>query len=157
MLGRSILTWMTEEDRTIGYVSRASDIDPGRLVDVLSGKARPTDVELNGLSRATGLPVEDLQTEAQAADVGVSTDPLRCYTVAEAALIMHVSQDTVRKEAREGTLAHVILGERALRIPRLALERRLGQAEDPHEEKRAVRRPRRPLSDAPTAPQRSLL
>ena len=118
MLRRSVLNWMYLEERTVGYLSCASDIGASRLVDLLSGDGSATNSELVALAQATSLPVEDMgSTTAVLAD-GAVTDPLRCYTVAEASSILGVSQDTVRKEVKEGALAHVVLGERALRIPR---------------------------------------
>ena len=119
---RTVLTWMHEEDRTVAYLARQTGIEPGRLIDVMAD-TEPTDDEVTALSEAIGIPAGDLRGgEHTDADL---FDPLRCYTVAETAAIMGVSQDTVRSEMRDGTLEHVVIGARSHRIPRWALERRL--------------------------------
>ena len=124
MLGEKLLHWMHEDEHTVGYVSRRTGIDAGRLIDLIVG-AVPTDDEVCALAGwLTGMPVDQLGSEGVAADAS-SDDPLRCYTVADVARILQVSQDTVRKEIKAGLISHVMLGERALRIPRAALEQRL--------------------------------
>ena len=122
---RSLLGWMHKEERTVGYVARRSGIDPGRLLDLFAGSA-PTDEEVAALVELAGIQAEDLRGEdPDRTQREESADPLRCYTVAEAAAIMHVSTDTVRAEMRDRALEHVVIGARARRIPRWALERRL--------------------------------
>ena len=123
-LQKTLLTWMSKEERTVGYVSRTAGIASERLIDLLAAAVAPTDDELDALATATGLPADDLRGDAEVTG-DLATDPLRCYTVAEAASILQVSQDTVRKEIRSRLLHHVVLGERALRIPRYAIEDRL--------------------------------
>ena len=79
----------------------------------------------SALSALTGIPAEDLQRSGPDRGSAADLDPLRCYTVAEVAALMGVSADTVRAEMKSGTLEHVVIGARAHRIPRAALERRL--------------------------------
>ena len=122
---RTLLGWMHKEERTVGYVARRSSIDPGRFIDLIVGTA-PTDDEVAALVTATGISAAELRGhDPDCTPSGECLDPLRCYTVAEAAAIMHVSTDTVRAEMRDGVLEHVVIGTRARRIPRWALERRL--------------------------------
>ncbi len=121
----TLLAWMHTEDRTIQYVASRSGIDPVRLIKLIAG-ASPTDDELVALSALAGIPAEDLRGRgSDRASDGDRLDPLRCYTVAEVAALMGVSADTVRAEMKSGTLEHVVVGARAHRIPRAALERRL--------------------------------
>ena len=121
----TLLYWMHTEERTVGYVARRSGIDPGRLIDLIAGSA-PTDEEVAALATATGISAAELRGhDPDCTPSGECLDPLHCYTVAEAAAIMHVSTDTVRAEMREGILEHVVIGAKAQRIPRWALERRL--------------------------------
>ena len=49
--------------------------------------------------------------------------------MADAAALLGISEDTVRKEIRANHLRHVVLAERALRIPRWAIESRLAGSE----------------------------
>ena len=122
---RSLLGWMHKEERTVGYVARRSGIDPGRLIDLFAGST-PTDEEVAALVELAGIQAEELRgQDPDRTQREESADPLRCYTVAEAAAIMSVSADTVRLEMGAGTLEHVVIGARARRIPRWALERRL--------------------------------
>ena len=120
-----LLHWMQDEDRSVAYLARKSEIDAGRLIDVIAGSA-PTDEEVAALATSTGISTAELRGhDPDCTPSGECLDPLRCYTVAEAAAIMHVSTDTVRAEMREGILEHVVIGAKAQRIPRWALERRL--------------------------------
>ena len=152
MLGKSILAWMHEQDRSINYLSRSAGIAPERLIDLLVAAVAPVHDELAALAHVTGLPVEDLSREAEASRQDTPIDPLRCYSVVEAAGLLGVSPDTIRKEMSQGTLAYVVLGERAMRIPRRALEERLARSpdiahipvDDPSPPPRAKRAPRRP-------------
>ena len=105
-----LMRWMADEERTIGYVARSSGIDVDRLIDILTG-AVPADGELERISAMTGIVAEDLQ--GQDPDGGSEDDrldPLRCYTVAEAASLMGVSPDTVRAEMKGGR--HRLRGDR---------------------------------------------
>ena len=121
---KSVLTWMHQEERTVGYLASRSGIDAGRLIEVFTG-AVPADDELERLSALTGIPAGKLQGHHADSLAGDALDSLRCYTVAEAAALMGVSADTVRAEMKAGRLEHVVIGARAHRIPRAALERRL--------------------------------
>lgn len=120
-----LLVWMHDHDRTIGYVASRSGIDGVRVLDLLAGDGASDD-ELSALSTLTGMPLQDLQPQGAGGD---HFDPLRCYTVGEVAELMGVSADTVRAELRAGSLEHVVIGARVHRIPRWALEQRLGQPE----------------------------
>ena len=122
---KSLVQWMHEEERTVSYVAGRSGIDSGRVIDLIAGAAL-TDEEVVALARLTGIPADELRGHVPDRAVGGDAlDPLRCYTVAEAAAIMGVSQDTVRAEMKDGVLEHVVIGARVQRIPRWALERRL--------------------------------
>ena len=122
---KNLLYWMRDEDRSIGYVAHRSGIDAGRVIDLIAGAA-PTDDEVAALSVLTGVPADELRgRDPDRAQGGDAFDPLRCYTVAGAAALMGVSPDTVRGEIKSGDLAHVVIGARAHRIPRWALEQRL--------------------------------
>ena len=127
-LSKILLTWMVTEDRTPSYLADKAKSDVIRMVDLIAGDAIPGADEIAALARATGLPVEDLSRETQGSPDAGSPDPLRCYTVAEAAALLGIGADTVRKEIKGGSIAHVVLGERATRIPRWALEKRLSAA-----------------------------
>ena len=169
MLGRKVMEWMFAEDRGPRFLSDATGMDPGRLIGLITGNAVPTDEELVSLSAVTGIPEHDLRV-APGEPTGLTThDPMHCYSVAEAAALLGISEDTVRKEVRNGVLYHVVLGARALRIPRFAIEARLTGVEpvairgtrDRDSTTAAERfpgnagndggRPARTVSDAPTA------
>ena len=165
MPGSNLIRWMYEEEHSVGYVARRSGIAAARLIELLAG-AGPTGDEVSALANLTGMKVDELQVDAPASASGTSTDPLHCYTVAEAAALLQVSPDTVRKEVKAGTLHHVVLGERALRIPRYAIEDRLGGSGPPARddvstggrvpEDAGHARSTRGLSDIPTAPSPAL-
>ena len=125
MAMHSLILWIYEEDRTIGYVGRMSGIDGRRVVDLVAGIA-PTGDEVTALSQLTGISADDLTGPGGAAE-WAPADPLHCYTIAEAAKLLGVSVDVVRAEIRSGALAHVVFGSRAYRIPRSALEERLAR------------------------------
>ena len=72
------------------------------------------------------------------------------------ARILRISADTVRKETKEGLLAHVVLGERALRIPRSALARRLDYPDDGPDHDVPAGMSRQTPAHGPTDPQASL-
>ena len=119
-----LVQWIYGEDRTIGYVERVSGIDGRRIVDLIAGSA-PSDEEVAALSDLTGIPADDLT--GPGAGEWANPDPLRCYTIAEAAALLGVSVDVVRAEIRSGDLECVVFGSRAYRIPRWALEQRLAR------------------------------
>ena len=123
MLGKRLLRWMCDDDRTVGYVGHKCAVDVPRLIDLITGAA-PTEEETAALSGLTDIPAEELAGKGQPA-ADTLHDPLRCYSVAEAAGILQVSADTVRHELKSGALHHVVLGHRVQRIPRYAIEDRL--------------------------------
>ena len=147
MMGKTILAWMHDEDRTVGHLARRSGIPADRLIELLAG-AELTGDEALALANLTGMPVEELRDNSSVTESGRSADPLRCYTVAEASALLGVSPDTIRKEISQGTLAHVVLGQRSIRIPRRAIEERLSPPWN---------QPTRPAVDPapPPQPQRS--
>ena len=124
MLGKIVLSHMHEDERTVAYVANRCGITARRMIDLLCGEAQPTADELGELARVTGAPVEDLQRAADTKTSITPIDPLHCYTVAEAARLLGIGPDTLRKEIRAGTLGHVLLGENATRVPRWAIEER---------------------------------
>ena len=131
MLGRNLMKWMYEHERTPVYLCRRAGMDPDDLIDLIVGTAEPGEGILNRLAEATELPLDQLQTSAADRAVGErATDPLRCYTVKETANRMSVSPDTVRSEMDSGALGYIIVGQRARRIPHQALEERLGRWRD---------------------------
>lgn len=125
MLGNTILAWMHDDERTVGYLAKRSGIAADRLIDLMTGNGTPDTDEIAALAQTTGLSVEDLRHDAEASRHDTPIDPLRCYTVVQASALLGVSPDTVRKETRDGTLRHVVLGQRSIRIPRRAIEERL--------------------------------
>ena len=130
-LGRVILTWMVTEDRALSYLADKTDLDVMRLVDLIVGDGAPETHELGALAAAVGVAEDDLRRAGtQHGAAAAPLEPLRCYTVGEVAAILQVSEDTVRKEIRTGALAHVLLGDRVIRIPRCALEARLARSPD---------------------------
>ena len=155
MRGETILRWMSEEERTLGYLARQSGIDPERLITLITGDD-PTVDEAAALAAATDIPAEQLTGSASYVQPAALVDPYQCYTVAEVARILRISADTVRKEIREGLLAHVVLGERALRIPRRALARRLDYPDDGRDHDVPAGMSRQTPTHGPTDPQASL-
>ena len=126
MVGKSILEWMVEQDRTVAYLARQADLETEMLIGVIAGGAVPTDDAVAALAEATGIPREQLQSNGvNPEDVEFLTDPLRCLTVKEVAARMKVSEDTVRWEMDAGVLGHITIGQRVKRIPVSALEKRL--------------------------------
>jgi len=126
MVGKLILSWMDEHERTPGYLCRKSGLTLDEIIDLITGAVVPTDTALEALAEATGLPPDQLQ--ANAADLAVSErepDPLHCLTVKQVAELLQVSPDTVRAEMDSGALGSITFGQRVKRIPREALERRL--------------------------------
>ena len=153
---KKLLCWMNDEEHSIGYVARRSGIDASRVIDLIAGAA-PTDDEVSALAALTGAAADELWGHGPDCGPGGETlDPLHCYTVAEAAAIMHVSQDTVRAELKDGTLEHVVIGARAHRIPRWALERRLMGRRGDRDGQSAAPESGRTVSDAPTPPPMAL-
>ena len=122
-IGETILTWMGEHDRTLGYLARLSNLDVPRVIALIAAQSPATDEEVAVLAEAMALEVGDLLSAERPAVVEVH--PLQCYTVREVAHLLGVSQDTVRAEMKTGVLRYVVVGERAHRIPHAALEWRL--------------------------------
>lgn len=132
MLGRFLISWMYEQERTPVYLCREAGVDPDKLIDLIVGAAAPGEDTLNRLAEATGLPLDQLRQAA--ADQAAGTredDPLRCFRVRDVAQILQVSEDTVRAEMDSGSLGSVTFGQRVKRVPREALEQRLSQWREP--------------------------
>ena len=126
MVGRKLLSWMDEQERTPGYLCRISGLTLDDLIALITGDAVPNDEALAALAEATGVPREQLQShgvDPEAAEL--ATDPLRCLTVKQVSALMQVSEDTVRWEMDEGVLGSITIGQRVKRVPIAALEQRL--------------------------------
>ena len=124
-----VLQWMVDEDRTVEYLARSSGVDAGQLLSLMAGRA-PIDPEtVAALERAMDLPEGDLLLDKADAQTGHRLDPLHCFTIDEVAVRMRVHPDTVRKEIRSGRLPHIIVGDRGIRIPYVALAERLSLPE----------------------------
>ena len=131
-LGAIILQWMADQDRSPGYLATKSGIGVDRLIDLISGAAAITLLEAPILAKATGF------TEEQILDAGTSVDlaetqssapdPLQCLKVKDVAALLQVSEDTVREAIGTGSIPSFVVGQRNVRIPRMALEQHLVQA-----------------------------
>ena len=125
MLGKRLLSWMDEHERTIGYLCRKAGVPLDHLIGLITGEVAPDEEVLGRLVKATGLLPEQLESEGAAPGVGDAADPLRCLTVKEVAARMRVSEDTVRWEMDAGVLGSITIGQRVKRVPISALEQRL--------------------------------
>ena len=123
---QAVLTWMAEQDRTLGYLANRAGVDAHALAQALAGVMAPEGAMLAALETAMNLAEGELSRDVEhSPDNG--TDGLRCFTVDEVAARMQVHPDTVRKEIREGALQHIVVGDRAIRVPHNALEERFSQ------------------------------
>ena len=126
MVGKTILAWMVEQDRTLAYLSQQSGLDVDTLVGLIVGEA---DVDVQGLTaleQTMNLSPGALEPVATSiAPDPEPTDSLRCFTVKEVASRLRVSEDVVRQEMATGKLWYIIVGVRGQRIPWHALEHRL--------------------------------
>ena len=130
MVGKTILAWMVEQDRTLAYLSQQSGLDVDTLVGLIVGEA---DVDVQGLTAleqtmnlspgALGPVATSIAPDAE------PTDSLRCFTVKEVASRLRVSEDVVRQEMATGKLWYIIVGVRGQRIPWGALQDRISQWE----------------------------
>ena len=130
-LGALILQWMADQDRSPGYLATRSGIGVDRIVDLISGAAAPTSFDISALAAATGIAEEQLQeaaTSTGSTERPSALDPLQCLTVKDVANLLQVSKDTVRSAIDDGSLPSFIVGQRNVRVPRLALEQHLIQA-----------------------------
>ena len=79
MLGKQILSWMYEHERTLGYLCRKA----GLTIDgLITGAVAQTNTVLAALCGATGFSEDQLQTSA--ADLATSereANPVSCLTV----------------------------------------------------------------------------
>ena len=126
MMGKHLLLWMHEQERTPAYLCRISGLTLDELIALITGDAVPSDEAVAALTEATGVPREQLESNGADREVGErGTDPLRCFTVKEVAALLQVSEDTVRAEIESGALGSVTIGLRVKRVPRAALEKRL--------------------------------
>ena len=127
-IGNTILHWIQDEERTLGYVARKANLAIDDLIAIVAGDVAPSSAQVSALALATGLTEEQLQEACTSADPDDrQADPLECFTPKEVAKLLRVSTDTVYRELNEGVLQHVVFGERVKRIPRQALEQRLTQ------------------------------
>lgn len=86
MIGKTMLNWMVEHDRTVGFLARQSGMDPDAVVELIAGETTADIAALIALERAMGLPEGALQREAQSATGEHDhLDSLRCYTVKQIA------------------------------------------------------------------------
>ncbi len=123
-MGEVILDWMNANDRTLSYLARASELDADLLIALITGQSMAADHDRETLAAAMGMGVGELVQSSDSPAVA-DTHPLRCYTVREVAALLQVSEDTVRKEMATGALHYLVVGERAMRIPHAALQRRV--------------------------------
>ena len=112
MVGKHLLSWMDEHERTPGYLCRRSGLSLEELIELITGNV-PAELLLDCLAESTGIPRELLQPSSPEPAVGApGPDPLRCLTVKEAAALLQVSEDTVRSEIDSGALGSVTIGQR---------------------------------------------
>ena len=119
-IGEIVLRSMHEHDRSPGFLDRQCGVDVERLMLLITGQAAPTDGDLTSLAGAMWVEPREL-AQSHEAPALADVHPLRCYTVREAANLLAVSEDTVRKEMSTGALRYIVVGERAMRIPHGAL------------------------------------
>ena len=130
-VGRLILQWINDEDRTLGYLSTKSAITTERLIDIITNAAAATSFEVSALALATALTDQQLSDAAAGTnppDPPSAPDPLQCLTVKDVASLLQVSTDTVRNAIEVGSIPSFVVGQRNIRVPRLALEQHLVQA-----------------------------
>ena len=126
MLGKQLLSWMDEHERTPGFLCRNSGLALDELIELITGVVVPDEAVLGRLAETTGLLPEQLQQQAADQAVGKrEVDPLRCFTVKEVARLLQVSEDTIRAEMDSGVLGSITIGQRVKRVPVSALEQRL--------------------------------
>ena len=130
MVGKTILAWMVEQDRTLAYLSQQSGLDVDTLVGLIVGEAAVDVQDLTALEQTMNLSPGALETVATSiAPDPEPTDSLRCFTVKEVASRLRVSEDVVRQEMATGKLWYIIVGVRGQRIPWGALQDRISQWE----------------------------
>ena len=111
MVGKQLLSWMDEHERTPAYVCRKAGLELDELIALITGEVAPEEEVLSRLVEATGLLPEQLQS-AEAEPVSERIiDPLRCLTVKEVAALMQASEDTVRAEIDSGILGSITVGQ----------------------------------------------
>ena len=128
--GHLILRWILDEERTLGYLAVRSAISADRLMDLITGAGTPTASEISGLATATGLTEEQLQAAGSLPNASERTgllDPLQCLTVKDVASLLQVSTDTVRNAIEVGSMPSFVVGQRSVRVSRMALEQHLIQ------------------------------
>lgn len=104
MLGEVLPGWMVEQDRSPHFLSNAAGIHADRLIGLITGAVAAAEQDVVALAEATGLLQEDLRVGLDdAARTGPHHhDPLQCYKPAEAAALLGISVDTIRKELKGG-------------------------------------------------------
>ena len=118
-VGAIILRWLHDQDRALAFLASTAAIDADDIISIITNAIAPSTEQLDALAATTGLDQEQLQ---QAAAAWSPPNQLRAFTVAQAAQLLQVSDDTVRREIARGHLGHVVIGERLQRIPWSALE-----------------------------------
>lgn len=154
MLCEAIFTWMAVHRRDPAFLADLCGMSPDRLRDLACGKVVPTDDEVAALATAIGLPESELRSaigSSPAATVD-DHDPLKCFTIREAAVILRVGRDRVDALVETGQLASIALGERTIRISRRAIDELLDRLEQHGRDKgqsSAPQNPRDPPRDPP--------
>ena len=103
MLGKQILSWMYEHERTLGYLCRKAGLTIDGLIALITGAVAQTNTVLAALGGATDLSEDQLQTSA--ADLAASerkANPVSCLTV--------------KTEIDASTLGSITLGEPVKRL-----------------------------------------
>ena len=118
-VGAIILRWLHDQDRTLAFLVTTASIDADSIITIITGATAPSAEQLDAMALATGLDQEQLQ---QAAAAWSPPHQLRAFTVAQAAQLLQISDDTVRREMSRGRLGFVVISERLQRIPWSALE-----------------------------------
>ena len=130
MVGKTILAWLVEQDRTLAYLSQQSGLDVDTLVGLIVGEADGDARGLLALEQTMNLSPGALEPVATSiAPDPEPADSLRCFTVKEVASRLRVSEDVVRQEMATGKLWYIIVGVRGQRIPWSALQDRIAQWE----------------------------
>ena len=154
--GKTLLGWMAAQDRSPAHLADKAGLGADRLVALIAGEVIPSEEDVAVLAAATGIPGHELRADLSDSP-GASwreVDPLHCYKPAEAAAILGIGIDTVRYELKAGKIEYHVLGEKAVRITRAALERRLTAQERKANADERAARTEAPRSDPPPEPGR---
>ena len=116
-----IFTWLAEHRRDPVYLADLCRMDPDRLAMLVCGHAVPTDHELAMLADATGVPVDDIQQDAETKTGVAAVNPATCYSASQVAELLSTSADTIYTMMADGRLYWVLVGEKLKRIPHFGL------------------------------------